>query len=317
MTNLLDNKKRGNHHWWPKGLQRLWVNSNGQIHVRKDGKVEPKNPNNNGTGCNRNSHYFDCGNSPWSHSFEDAFQRIDTKGAEAVREAVKCVRSQPNYWLSRSRLTSWLPFRASATEKDFDILSDDTIHCIARLAISIVVRSPAFQFKNSFVHPAFVTDNTFAPHLGRINIWQYWSEFYRKPQLPIESLSVVFLVSRRRHEFVIGDGFYQTVVNRPYNFKRCGEDWHPAFKGSILMPLAPDICSLVLFNSRFGQKTALLSEDETVEINKITCLNSRNEIYFRYHDQPNFEPIRNSNIREVSLTEHSFLKPWIDTINVI
>jgi len=314
LTNLLDNKKRANHHWWPKGLQRQWVNSNGQLHMRKDGKVELKNPNNNRTGCGRNSHYFDVGNSPWSHSFEDAFRLVDTKGAEAVRQAVYCVQRLPIYWLSQSRLTSWLPFRATATETDFDMLSKDDIHCIARLAISIVIRSPAFKFKKSILHPAFSKGDIVDPQLGKQNIWQYWAELYRNPQLPIESISVVFLLTRRGHEFVMGDGFYQSVVGKRSQLKRRGKDGHLTYEGAILMPLSPDICSLVLFNSRLGQKTVVLSDDETAEINEITCISSRNEIYFRDQDHPNFRPARDSNVREVSLTEHSFLKPWVETV---
>jgi hypothetical protein len=313
----LENKKRGNHHWWPKGLQRFWVNSTGQIHLRKDGKVEPKNPNNNRTGCNRNAHYFDAGDSPWSHSFEDAFRLIDTKGADTVRHVIDCIQRLPIYRLSRSKLTSWLPVQAAATETNFDSISKDTMHCLARLAVSIVIRSPAFQFRNSFVHPAFAGDNLFEPYIGTFNIWQYWADFYRNPKLPVEPLSVVILVSRHGHEFVIGDGFYQTVINGPYVYKKSDEEWLPNCTGSILIPLSPDVCSLLLFNSNLGLKTALLSKAETDEINEITCLSSRQEIYFRDKDQPQFKPTSNSNIREVTLTEYSFLKRWIDTVNAI
>jgi hypothetical protein len=182
--------------------------------MHKGGVTESKNPKNNKTGSIRNSHFFDVGDSPWSHSFEDAFQIVDSKGAEAITRAITCVKRQKAFQISRAKLTSWLPFRSTATEMSIDCLSYNSIQDLARVAISLVIRSPAFQFRKSFLHPAFYRTQTVNPELGKQNTWAYWAELYRNPDLPCEPISIVFLVSGRKQEFVIGDGFYESVIDQ-------------------------------------------------------------------------------------------------------
>ncbi|WP_437196830.1 hypothetical protein [Roseovarius sp. MS2] len=311
LVNLIDKKKRGLHHWWPKGLQRNWVNSNGQIHMRKGNLVQPKNPERNATGSKRNAHYFDVGDSPWSHSFEDAFQIVDTKGAEAARLAIERVRSQRQYRTSRNKLTAWLPFSAARTDAQFECLPSDKLHSLARVAISVVIRSPAFQFRRSVVHPAFRQKNVIEPAIGTANIFSHWADFYNDPHLPKGPIGAVFMISNKDKEFVIGDGFYETVIDQKRFIQAHNGEWQPRLQGAILFPIAPDICCLILLNTMVGQRLAILSNDETEEINKITCLISRNEIYSRTPDQPHFEPQNEETVRRVTLTEHSFLKPWL------
>ena len=196
MKNLLENKKRGIHHWWPKGTQTHWVNENGQIHRRRDGQVEAKNPRNNKTGIVRNAHFMDMGNSPWTHSFEDTFNKVDSHGANAVKEAIAAVHSSTLFKNSRLVLTAWKPFGLQNTLSNFECLSNKELHNLARLALSIVVRSPAFQFKMSRVHPAFSTGRNFDPELGKANIWQTWADIYRNANYPTGPLSCLFLISK-------------------------------------------------------------------------------------------------------------------------
>lgn len=308
---LIDNKKRGNHHWWPKSIQRHWVNSNGQLHHKKDGVVTLRNPKNRRTGCKRNAHFVDFGDSPWTHSFEDAFSTIDSNGAAAVDAAVTRIQQCPSYKLSRAKLTSWLPFASKATDRKFECLSVGESHALARLSIAIVVRSPAFQFRKSLLHPAFFPNGGIHSLLGQQNIWQYWSDLYRDSDLPIEPISIFFLIAKKTHEFVIGDGFYENIIDQQRLVESSPNGVRPFYDGEVLFPLSPDVCVLICFNSDFGQRLAILSGEETRQINRITCLSSRREIYFRHIDVDEFVSPDEVHVRQVSLRQEFFLNSLI------
>ena len=313
VINLLDKKKRGNHHWWPKSIQRHWINSDGQIHQRTGDAVEPKNPENDRTGCSRNQHYFDVGDSPWSHSFECAFQAVDTEGAEVVRLCMRRVKETPSYRISRAKFLSWPPLNSVATHTKYDCLDSEDTRRLARLALSVAIRSPAFQFKKSLPHTSFFPSDAPNKSLGTANIWHYWADLYAEPLLPYNPMSVIFLISANGSEFVFGDGLFENVIDRKRLTPSKGGGWRALYSGGIMFPLSPDICCVIHFNSRRGQRLAILSTEETEEVNTITCLSSRDKIYFRTHDQPKFKPQHSPDIRKVSLDPSSFLRPWFET----
>lgn len=315
MISLLDESKRGNHHWWPKNIQRHWTNSDGQIHQRKGDIVRSKKPENGRTGCSRNQHYLDVGNGPWSHSFERAFEAVDSEGADIVRLLIQRVRETPSYQISRAKFLSWPPFDSFSTDAKYDCLNDRDVLRLARLALSIVIRSPAFQFRKSLPHPAFSAHRTPDKALGTANIWHYWADLYADPLLPRDPVSVRFLIAANGCEFIFGDGIYENVIDSKRFAPSQGGGWRPRFSGGIAFPISPDICSLIQFNSQHGQRLAILSVDETREVNTITHLSSREEIYFRTQDQPNFTPQYEETIRKVSLDPSSFLKPWFEIIS--
>lgn len=315
MVNLLDERNRGNHHWWPKNIQRHWTNSDGQIHQRKGDIVRPKNPENGKTGCRRNQHYFDVGDSPWSHSFERAFEAVDAEGADIVRLLINRVRETPSYKMSRAKFLSWLPFDSSSTDTKYDCLNTKDTLGLARLALSIAIRSPAFQFRKSFPHPAFSADRTPEKALGTANVWHYWADLYADPLLPRDPLSVNFLIAANGCEFIFGDGIFENVTDNRRLAPLQDGSWMPRFSGGVAFPVSPDICALIQFNSQRGQRLAVLSVDETKEVNTITHLSSREEIYFRTQDQPSFIPQDDATIRKISLDPDSFLKPWFQIIS--
>ena len=293
------------------GIQSHWVNENGQIHRRRDGRVEAKNPNSRKTGSSRNAHFMDMGDSPWTHSFEEAFNEVDSLGAIAVRNVVRKVSSSTLFRDSRLVLTAWKPSGLHKTITNFECLSTKDLRNLARLAISITVRSPAFQYKMSRVHPAFSSGQDFDPELGKANVWQNWADIYRNTEYPTGPLSCLILISKPRTEFVMGDGLFETVTQGNQYRRSKNGDWDRFIYGGILLPISPEICAFVLYDSNIGQKLAVLSEVETNEINEITALCSRRELYFRSRDFPGFNPQNGQEVRSVSLTETSFLKSFL------
>lgn len=289
------------------GLQKHWVNVDGKIHRRLGGIVEPKKPRNRKTGSKINAHFFDLGDSPWTHSFEGAFDAVDSSGARAVESALMRIKASPAFKIGRSKLASWLPISANTSDIKVDFIPEEELHALARIAISIVFRSPAFRFRKSFSHPSFFDDKTPNPELGKGNTWHYWSSFYSDKRLPLEPVGTVFLVSSKGHEFVIGDGFHETFSDQ-LTFSFLG-DGRPVRKcsGEIFLPLSPDVCAVIVVNSGFGQRLALLSGEETDQINKITCLNSRNEIYFRNLDRVDFDAHNEPSVRRAEIEDGFFL----------
>lgn len=304
MKNLLNDQTKGHHHWWPAGIQRkIWVREDGYLTRRRGEELKPFQPGNS-TGASDDAHYFDMGASPWTHSFEDAFDLVDAQGAQAVRNAVKVVKASPYYRLSRWPLTRWLPYRSDAIEERKEFLSDANIHALGRLVVSIVLRSPTYRFEMSLPRPSMPEGTPIDFNLGKTNLWLKWAPWFQNAQRPKLPMSAIFLIGHWKREFVFGDGFFETLLGQPA--------WPEPTKGVVLYPLAPEVCVLLSFNSRAGQQLVILSQKETTQINRIICASSRGEIYFRNQDEPSFQPADHDAHRSVKLDTHHFLNKWID-----
>lgn len=314
--NLIDDKKKGNHHWWPKALQRQWVNKDHQIVVNNGYTSIPKNPNNNRTGCRRNIHFLDVGDSPWSHSFEKAFNAVDSQGAEVVSVALDRIRGSLSYRVSRSVLLRWVPFDSETACFPEEFLDNREAHRLARLALSIMVRSPAFVFRKSFLHPKFFPKGSTDLELGKTNIWNHWSELFINENLPQDSISLIFMISPHKFEFVMGDALLGDVVDRA-KLVWDVDDYRKRYSGFAILPLAPDVAVLLLFGVEISQSALLLSQEETECLNSAIMISSRSEVFSSYYDTEIFSPQREPNVRRVIFDDDFFLSKWLHGVGSI
>ncbi|MEO0892580.1 MAG: hypothetical protein AAFY35_08305 [Pseudomonadota bacterium] len=300
--NLLNDKGSCWDHWWPSGIQRrIWTREDGFLSQRRGSIVRHLQPG-RATGASHVSHYIELGDSPWTHSFENAFQEVDNKGAVITQKTINLIKETIQYKLCRWRTTRWVSRYSNTITKDAVFLSTSDLQNLTRLVVSIVIRSPTERFRMSLPIPATPEGTQISPEQGQLNLWFKRASWYQNPNLPTLPVSAIFFIGHWSTEFVIGDGFYQTFLD--------AMGWPEPRKGCVLFPLSPDICLLLKFNSREVQNLVNLSKEQTLQINQITCQSSREEIYFRNHDQPQFEPADPASHRWVNLEKHNFLRRW-------
>lgn len=252
-------------HWWPKGLQRLWPNSEGFIYcIDPSGKVKPSKPpkgNKKGFAHKRGGHRVVHGISPWNHSFEPEFDKVDNEGCALVR---------------RIQDEAMLPSSVSAIADGNNFADTLTKFCF-----SLLLRSPAFRDRYSFAGKAFGLDHN--EETGKANIEHFWKSA-REIDFDLCNAGRVTLLHSKDVEFCFGDGLYDSIFTRSMSWRPAGEAWIADLVGEAVVPLLPNICAYLHFG-RHGLGCDVLAQyvDPRIvqTINHLTQIYSKKMIFYR------------------------------------
>ena len=246
MVGLIDDKQKRFEHWWPVSVQKIWQHADGTLERTTLEKSIRKTVERRKLGGARLAHYmFPDRSGPWSHSFEGVFSKCDNDAFDLCTGILKDISEVKVpilkiilFVIKRKCVKDEFLYRKKNIELDIELIDK-----FALLAFSIAIRSPYFRFKKSVVHRAFGGGSDL--ELAKWNIQSFFrfaQDAFRANTL---KPSILFLRSIGRHEFIFGDGFFETSLESLSRLKPRGDNWVPAPRGVLLFPMSPEICALI------------------------------------------------------------------------
>lgn len=252
-------------HWWPKGLQRLWVNQEGYVScIKPTGEVDQKSLSKRSKGFahKRGGHKITLENSPWNHTFEPEFDECDNNGPPILKH-----------------LGEKLPGK---DQELFDLVSEsNTANTLVLLCFSLLIRSPAFRYRHSQAGEAFGLG--YNEETGKANISHFWSHA-KDIDLTKCNLGKLLLLQSDEAEFCFGDGLYDTVFTRPLGWRYQGTQLVADLVGEALVPLLPNLCAYLCFKRNgLGTTTHLVQVNaaSVTGVNDLTQIYSKERLFFR------------------------------------
>lgn len=255
-------------HWWPKGLQRLWVDQDGYVSlINPCGEVKPAKPPKKGSGKTgfahkRGGHKVQFGVSPWNHTFEPDFNEIDNAGPPILNCIAKQLEGGDE-----------VLFGPSEVER--------TTNTLIKLCFSLMVRSPAFRYRYSHAGQSFGLG--YNEETGKANIQHFWS-FASQIDLKKCNSGNLLLLHAENSEFCFGDGLYDTIFSRSISWRPQGMHWVADLIGDAFIPLLPNVCAYLYFlRGGLGSKIHLVPVTSTIveEVNLLTQVYSKEQLFFR------------------------------------
>jgi hypothetical protein len=284
--------KSADHHWWPKGLSKLWAADDGCVtQLSSNGREVRLQPDK--FGAIRNAHHLKRGeDSPWNTTFEHVFNEADSN--------FPCLAA----WL----LT--LDAKSAGAKAPFEKrLLAQTLNSKRKLELavalsSLIVRSPrsrnniritidsVYQADGlpSIVDKTLIAANMHASHGVFSKVIDGGGKF-------------VILISDGP-ELIFGDGFLHNFpigTDRPLN-ARC------------LVPILPSIA--ILFVQPFSYftqpelMTLRLRENEVAFINRTIEIYSKDHLFFRSQKPAVTNEFTRSEHLEFEYHQH----PWLDSV---
>lgn len=278
------------HHWWPRGLSRLWEDANGNVtRLSWDGK-ELKAPSKQ-FGAMTNAHHMKLGG-PWSTTIEPLFGDADT--------ALPMI-AQKLEQLSYLEGTSGAAFEKRFTPHT---MGSEDRKLLGEGLASLLVRCPAHRNMLHLTTERILgrTGDQVRKHDDTLiagNIHQH----YRQVVASLETGGKIVLLRSGEREFVMGEGYLNTL--RGYSVEmqyRC------------LLPLTPTLAVLAFAPISYRRDppvcTVGLVPEEVDLINNITQLYSRDYIFYRSQAPRLFEEFK---VHEFGIAKfHRF--PWLDAL---
>ncbi|WP_338273711.1 hypothetical protein [Roseicyclus marinus] len=255
-------------HWWPKGLQRLWVDQDGYVSLInpygevKSAKPPQKGSSKTGFAHKRGGHKLQFGVSPWNHTFEPDFEKIDNAGPPILKHIAKQLEGGDE-----------VLFGPSEVER--------TTNTLIKLCFSLMVRSPAFRYLYSRSGESFGLG--YNEETGKANIQQFWS-FASQIDLKKCNSGNLLLLHAENSEFCFGDGLCDTIFSRPVSWRPQGMHWVADLIGDAFIPLLPNVCAYLYFlRGGFGSKIQLFPVTSNIvkEVNTLTQIYSKEQLFFR------------------------------------
>jgi hypothetical protein len=150
-------------------------------------------------------------------------------------------------------------------------------------------RSPAFRFRSSFNGASFGRGPD--PEIGKVNIEFVWSSV-KNFSCSECNAGILTLLHSTQDEFIFGDGLYDAIFDRPISYRYHGSDMVLALTGDAFVPLLPNVCAHIAFES-FGRgltlRHSMIGSTEVAAINDLTQLFSKDYIFFR-DQRPRLSP---------------------------
>lgn len=269
--------------------QKFWEAHDGTIGIKSPKGVERKKRKNRKIGSIRGGHFFDVGDSPWSHSYERSFQEVDNNLFDAFQQSIELAHSG-NRHLSTRLFDRWgltsTPIKTAnrLVELKFD---HKLAYHLLRGIFSIVIRSPGFRFQNSHGRSKFGIG--YEPKLGVFEVNRRWMAVDALKDFSQHGFDVVLCKAPVGREYYIGDGFFDSIVHRSFRLCRTASRWVPILRGSCVFPLSPDILAVLVFRGGARPSAFFSIEVDTTEFGEfgdLTQIVSHKELYFRNHEPP-------------------------------
>lgn len=253
-------------HWWPKGLQRLWADSDGYVScINPSNEVDKRKAprgSKKGFAQKRGGHRLVFGLSPWNHTFESEFEEIDNAGPPILRCMAKQLLGEDKGLISPSVAAS-------------------TTDTLVKLCFSLLIRSPAFRYRYSHAGKSFRIG--YNEETGKTNILHFWSSA-RSIDLTKCNSGKILLLYSDNSEYCFGDGLYDTIFMRSVGWRPQGLHWMADLIGDAFVPLLPNLCAYLYFvRGGCGSNTHLLQvrSDVVAEVNALTQVYSKEQLFFR------------------------------------
>ncbi len=254
-------------HWWPKGIQRLWINEEGFVsRVSPSGTLKRDKPPSKGSkkkgfAQKRGGHRLQMGVSPWNHTFESDFGKIDSAGPEILRSI------QTKIWDESFHAFNDLP--PSSTE------------ALTKLCFSLIVRSPSFRHRYAQAGKNFGL--SYNELTGTVNILHFWNSAKRIDLKSCNGGRLVLFQSLSK-EFCFSDGIVDTIFNKPITAILEKGKWKTDLVGDALIPLLPDICAHLYFDrdlEGFSSTICQVNSDYVEIVNSLTQVCAKEQLFFR------------------------------------
>jgi hypothetical protein len=278
------------HHWWPRGLSRLWQESDGKVtRLSWDGselRAPPKH-----FGAITNAHHMDAGG-PWSTSIEPMFGDADS----ALPGLVTKLES-----LSYLEGRHYKGFDSRITPHQID---DQDRKLLGEGLASLLVRCPAHR---NMLHLTVErisgrTGEQVRKHddtLIAANIYQHY-------QNVVSSLArggKIVLLRSGKGEFIMGEGYLSTLVGITVQIQ-----YH------CLMPLTPTLAILAFAPLRSWTEPPIctidLMHEEVDFVNNVTQVYSRDYIFFRKEAPKLIDDFKAREFRTLRFQRFD----WLDTL---
>lgn len=266
------------HHWWPKALQRYWLDKKGRINwVIPSGELKFKK-NLDKVGSKRHGHTL-FKNNLWESNFEKEFS-IDNEINRIIDTltSLKPLGRTPREFIN----LLFLIFKKDRSLKDmchYYDMDEKTHRNLLALLYSLAIRSPArrFQYERTGMDWGFPPSED----MGKMNMFQHFMGAKRLfDQGSLSGHRFVILHSPMK-KFCFGDGMFDLInTNLPGN----GIGGMIGIGGRFLVALTPNLC--VYFcttNSRDKSKnTASISVAPWIVdwVNEIVQIYSGNIIFY-------------------------------------
>lgn len=255
-------------HWWPKGLQRLWIDQDGYVSlIRPCGEVISEKPPKKGSkkkgfAQKRGGHKVHFEESPWNHTFEPSFAEIDDAGPPILKRMNKQLEGEDEGLFDPSEVES-------------------TINTLVKLCFSLMVRSPAFRYRYSHAGKSFGL--RYNEETGKANTSHFWR---CASQIDLKKCNSgnLLLLHTENSEFCFGDGLYDTIFSRPISWRRQGMHWVADLYGDAFIPLLPNLCAYLYFmRGGCGSNIHVVPVNSTIvaEVNSLSQVYSKEQLFFR------------------------------------
>jgi hypothetical protein len=278
------------HHWWPRGLSRLWQDADGTVTQLAWNGRQRRAPAKQ-FGAITNAHHMKFGG-PWSASIEPLFGDADTALPTVARklEGLSYIEGQKGVAFD-DRLT--------AHSIDAEVRKK-----LGEGVASLLVRCPAHRNMLHLTTERYWgrTGDHVLKHndsLIAANIHQH----YREVVGSLQRGGKIAVLRSGEREFVIGEGYLSTLVGLTTQLI-----YH------CLVPLTPTLAILAFAPGRYRNLPPLctigLATEEVDYVNNVTQIYTRDYIYYR-KSAPQL--IDSFSTRQFGIVEfHRF--PWLDAL---
>lgn len=282
-----------NHHWWPEGLSKQWVDADGRVtQLSWDGSEVYSTPAN--FGAIRNAHHIKRGrDSPWSGTFEPVFDKADNAFPDFAAWLLT-LDAKP----SRPKARFEDRFRAKPLTQERRI---QMAECLA----SLIVRGPRSRHSIKITIKSYLGVDGIDDH--SINKTLIAANMHANQEAVSRTIAgggkFVALISEDA-EFIYGDGFlhnFPTGIDRPIA-ARC------------VIPILPSVS--ILFSQPLSYRTQPELIAMALRPNEVRFLNDTIQIYsceriFFRNQKPKL--ISDFTRREhMEFTHHAH--PWLDQL---
>lgn len=254
-------------HWWPTGLQRLWIDNAGNISlIRPSGEIKSEKPPKKGArkkgfAHKRGGHKVHFGPSPWNHTFEPEFAQVDNDGPVILKKIRNDLLGE------------------DLNQFDTAALANST-DALVKLCFSLMIRSPAFRHRYSYAGRSF--GRGYCEETGKANIAHFWG-FAKDIDLKECNSGNLILLHSENSEFCFGDGLCDTIFTRSVSWRPQGMQWVVDLTGEAFVPLLPNLCAYLYF-SRGGRGTKAkiiqVTSNLVNEVNYLTQVYSKDQLFF-------------------------------------
>lgn len=282
--------KSESHHWWPRGLSKLWQDADGKVtRLSWDGR-EVRAPSKQ-FGAINNAHHVKLAG-PWAGSIEPLFGDADTALPTIAQNLEQLSYIQGTQGVGFEERMS----PHSINDKDRKLLGEGLA--------SLLMRCPAHR--NSL----HLTTERFWGRLGdqvhkyddtliALNINQH----YRQVVTSLERGGKIVLLRSGEREFVMGEGYLSTLVGMTIELQyRC------------LVPLTPTLAVLAFAPNSYRSVppvcTIGLTSEEVDCVNDVTQIYTREYIFYRNQKPRLIDAFRAHEFQHTQF--HRF--PWLDAL---